>query len=111
MTNWNTICLENDLTPNAGLCALHQGEQVAIFYCTRQQQLFAVSNYDPLGKANVLSRGIMGSVAERTVVASPLYKQQFDLTSGECLQDDNCQIKTYPVRLHEGLVQLQNAAA
>lgn len=28
---WITVCNESDLTPDTGLCALHQGEQVAIF--------------------------------------------------------------------------------
>ena len=26
---WITVCNESDLTPDTGLCALHQGEQVA----------------------------------------------------------------------------------
>ena len=109
MSDWITVCSESDLTPNTGLCALLGDEQVAIFYCGKTGRLFAVSNYDPIGEANVLSRGIMGSIGEAVVVASPLYKQHFNLETGECLEDSGHMLKTYPVRLHGGEVQMQAA--
>ena len=59
------------------------------------EQVFAVSNFDPFGKANVLSRGIIGSIGEQLVVASPLYKQHFDLQTGACLEDDSVSLKTF----------------
>ena len=107
MSHWNTICPQGDLSPNAGICALHQAQQVAIFYCHRRQRLYAVSNFDPVGRANVISRGIMGSQGDQVVVASPLYKQRYDLTTGECLDDAGLRLQTWPVRLHQGQVQLQ----
>ena len=103
---WMTVCNESDLTADTGLCALHNGEQVAIFKPALAKELFALSNFDPFGKANVMSRGILGSVGEHLVVASPLYKQHFDLKTGECLEDDSASLKTYPVRIHAGQVQL-----
>ncbi len=106
---WKTICKKEDLTPNTGLCALLNGEQVAVFYSGKEDSLYAVSNFDPFGKANVLSRGLMGSAGEELFVASPLYKQKFNLKTGKCLDDDSVQIKTYAVRLEDGEVQLQAA--
>jgi len=53
----------------------------------------------------VLSRGIIGSIGERLVVASPLYKQHFCLKTGECLEQE-VKVKTYPARIHEGQVQV-----
>ncbi len=106
---WKTICKKEDLTPNTGLCALLNGEQVAVFYSGKEESLYAVSNYDPFGKANVLSRGLMGSVGEELFVASPLYKQKFSLKTGQCLDDDSVQLKTYAVRLENGEIQLQAA--
>ena len=88
MTDWTNICSLEDLVPDTGVCALVEGKQVAIFRFGDDETVYAISNYDPFGKANVLSRGILGSIGERPVVASPLYKQHFDLTSGECLEDD-----------------------
>ncbi len=104
--NWITICNESDLTADTGLCALHQGEQVAIFKPALTDELFALSNFDPFGKANVMSRGIIGSIGKYLVVASPLYKQHFVLSTGECLEDPSVAIKTYQVRIEAGQVQL-----
>lgn len=109
MNDWITVCNEHDITPGAGVCALLGKEQVAIFKTRKDHQLFAVSNYDPIGKANVLSRGIIGSIGEQVVVASPLYKQHFDLSTGECLEDEAAHLKTYSVRIDSGKVQLSAA--
>lgn len=107
MEQWQTICKQSDLIKNTGVCALVDEEQVAVFFCGRNQALYALSNYDPIGEANVMSRGIMGSVDGEAVVASPLYKQRFSLVTGECLEDPEHRLKTYPVRLMEGEIQLR----
>ena len=31
MSQWKTVCPLTDIAPNTGVCALHQGEQVALF--------------------------------------------------------------------------------
>lgn len=103
---WITVCNESDLTADTGICALHQGEQVAIFKPALADELYALSNFDPFGKANVMSRGILGSIGESLVVASPLYKQHFDLKTGKCLEDDSASLKTYQIRIEAGQVQL-----
>lgn len=105
-TKWTTVCSESDLTADTGLCALHNGEQVAIFKPALTKEVFALSNFDPIGKANVMSRGILGSIGENLVVASPLYKQHFNLKTGECLEDDSVSLKTYQVRVEAGQIQL-----
>lgn len=107
--NWKTICTKADLTPNTGVCALFDGEQVAIFWEGKNDKLYAVSNYDPIGEANVLSRGILGSLGDKLVVASPLYKQHYCLESGVCLEEEEHTLKTYSVRELDGEVQLQVA--
>lgn len=106
MSNWIKVCPLADFTPDTGLCALVEGEQVAVFRFGEGETLYAISNYDPFGKANVLSRGIVGSIGDRPVVASPLYKQHFDLSNGECLEDASQGIKSYPVRLVDGVVEV-----
>jgi len=101
------ICSKSDLVENSGVCALVNGEQIAIFYLPKtEQQVFAISNWDPLGKANVLSRGIVGDLEGKFVVASPLYKQHFDLISGECLEDETASVKIYPISLDDNKIIL-----
>lgn len=101
------ICDKSDLVANSGVCALVQEEQVAIFYIPgTEQEIFAISNWDPIGKANVLSRGIVGDLEGQIVVASPLYKQHFNLATGSCLEDDTASVKTYPVQIKNDKVLL-----
>jgi len=115
---WLAICTLDALVENAGVCALLANQrQVALFYLpTLTPSIYAVDNYDPIGKANVLYRGIVGSTAiennesgkqtHTAFVASPLFKQQFLLSSGQCLQQDDVQLKTYQVRVRDNMVQL-----
>ncbi len=109
MSQWTNICQFQDLTPNTGICAIFEEEHVAIFYCQRTEQLYAVNNFDPIAKASVLSRGIMASLQGEMYVASPLYKQHFNLHTGECLEEPEYQLKTYAVRLKNEQVQLKQA--
>ena len=107
MSNWKDICHIEDILPNSGRCALHEGEQIAIFRVSRSgnDALYAVGNYDPLSGANVISRGIVGSQGERVVVSSPIYKQHFCLATGRCVEED-VSLKTWQVRLNGDTVQL-----
>jgi len=105
-SNWTKVCQLNDIAPNTGVCALFNDAQVAIFRIGATEQLYAIDNYDPCGEANVLSRGIIGDHKGEWVVASPLYKQQFKLTDGQCIEDDQIQLSTYPVTAVEGEIFL-----
>lgn len=111
-SEWNDICGIDDLVNNSGVCALLGDKQIAIFAHTSDKlNVFATDNYDPIGEANVLYRGILGSVAEKHVVASPLYKQRYCLQTGECLDDPTQSINTYPVRIVDQRVLIQMAIA
>ena len=104
--NWVVVCQDEDLTAGTGVCALVADEQVAVFKVRPSGEVFAISNYDPIGKANVLSRGITGSIGDALVVASPLYKQHFNLQTGECLEDAEQSVKTYNVRINNGQIEV-----
>jgi nitrite reductase (NADH) small subunit len=106
MTQWIKVCTMDDLQPNSGICVLVLELQVAIFYMPDENKVFAVGNYDPFGKANVISRGVIGDLGGQPVVASPLYKQHFNLETGICLEDNTVSIPTYPVRLENGGVDV-----
>ncbi|WP_331344796.1 nitrite reductase small subunit NirD [Cellvibrio sp. UBA7661] len=103
---WISVCEIDDLLPDTGVCALVNNQQVAIFRSHRLNEIFAVSNYDPVGEANVLSRGIIGSIGDEVVVASPLYKEHYNLRTGECLEKPEYNVSVFPVRVDDGLVQV-----
>lgn len=106
-TRWQAVCEASQIVPDTGVCALIEGRQVAIFYSKRLDTHFAVDNYDPIGRASVLSRGMIGSIGERICVASPLYKQHFDLRTGECVEEPSVAINVYPLKLENDMIKVQ----
>lgn len=107
---WTDICPVDDILPDTGVCALVQGRHVAVFRVQSADQsdrFFAIDNIDPKSGASVLSRGLVGSLGERIVVASPLYKQHIDLQSGECVEQPELSVSAHAVRTEGGLVQVR----
>jgi uroporphyrinogen-III synthase len=103
---WVDACRLEQLAPDRGACALIGAEQVAIFRLGTGEVL-AISNYDPFSHAFVLSRGIVGSKGDAIKVASPVYKQTFDLRTGVCLDKADVRIPTYATRVLFGMVQVK----
>ncbi|KRA29786.1 MULTISPECIES: nitrite reductase small subunit NirD [unclassified Nocardioides] len=109
------VCRLDQIRKESGVTALVAGEAVAVFR-TYDDQVYALSNFDPFGKASVLSRGIVGTktvvvdgvdgrVEEQVpFVASPLLKQPFDLRTGICLDNAEVSVPTYDVRVIDGVV-------
>jgi nitrite reductase (NADH) small subunit len=101
------LCRVDDLVPYSGVAVLFMEQQIALFYLPDQpNKIFALSNYDPLGKANVLSRGILGDKGGELVVASPLYKQHFSLLTGDCVEDPSVVIPVFQVTLEDDSVMI-----
>jgi nitrite reductase (NADH) small subunit len=103
-TVWVDVCPVDDLVPGRGVAALVGGQQVAVFLV--DGELFALSNFDPFSQAFVLSRGIVGSRGDRLKVASPVYKQSFDLRTGACLDNAEVSVPVFGVRTVDGRVQV-----
>ena len=117
---WVDICAQSQLVENSGVCALlpplkaswenetdtRQHTQIAIFYMPSTHRLFVVSNWDPIGKANVIYRGIIGSIEDEPMVTSPLYKQHFSLVTGKCFEQAETSLLVYLSRIHDGKVQV-----
>jgi len=100
------VCPLDDIVPNTGVCALVDGEQVAIFRLG-DDSVHAVGNLDPFSRVNVLSRGIVGDLKGELVVASPVYKQHFELLTGRCVEDATVWIPVYRARVEEGFVVVE----
>ena len=108
-TTWHNVCTLADITPNTGAAALIGKRQIALVRVvdrTGVEQLYGISNWCPFAKAMVISRGIVGSKGDIPKIASPIYKQGFDLRSGQCLDDPTVKIPVYAVRISDGVVQV-----
>jgi nitrite reductase (NADH) small subunit len=106
MTTFYNACKLSDLVEQSGVCALINGQQVAIFYLPAETpSVYAIDNRDPVGNANVLYRGIVGDIGGELVVASPLYKEHYSLRTGKCLEKDYA-VRVWPVEISGDTVKL-----
>jgi nitrite reductase (NADH) small subunit len=101
---WVEICALDDITPDTGVAALIAGQQVAIVRVGDGDEVYAVGNYDPFSHAFVIARGIVGDRGGVPKIASPIFKQSFDLRTGQCLDAPDTRIPSYPVRVRDGRV-------
>jgi NAD(P)H-dependent nitrite reductase small subunit len=102
---WQSVCQVEDLVNGTGVCALVAGRQVALFLV--EGQVYALDNFDPGSRANVLSRGLTGDLQNERVVASPLYKHHFVLGTGRCLEDPTFSVTAHATRVVDGRVQIE----
>ena len=103
---WVPVCELDDLLPQRGVAALVEGRQIALFRVMPENEVLAIANRNPFSKANVLARGIVGSVGDTVVVASPMYKQHFDLRAGRSVEDPNVAVDTFRTRVRGGVVEI-----
>ena len=108
--NWQTVCQADDLVADSGVVVWLDGAQVALFYLPElEQSLYALDNRDPRSGANIIGRGLVGSVQGQLVVAAPLSKQHLSLESGACLEDAGQRLRVCPVRMNGEPVELSMA--
>jgi len=108
-SDWRDVCAIDDVLPGTGVAALVEGQQIAIIR-TRDGKFAALSNFDPFSNAFVIARGIVGDRAGVPKIASPIYKQNFSLQTGECLDDPSVRLAVFPIRVVAGRVQVSVAA-
>ena len=108
-SGWVRVCSLSDLEVERGSAALLGGVQIALFLLHgadgKPGRVHAVSNFDPYSRAHVISRGIVGTRQDAPTVASPMYKQVFDLRTGACLDTqgkDARELAVWPVALEDG---------
>jgi nitrite reductase (NADH) small subunit len=110
-TQWVAVCPLEQISINTGVCALVNHQQIAVFRVGDGTQVYAIGNYDPFSKAHVLSRGIVGDRNGIPKVASPVYKHNFSLITGECLDDPSVTVPKFFVQIVEGQVQVSEQCA
>lgn len=105
---WTDVCAVDDIFPDTGVCALVAEQHVAVFRLG-EDRFFAIDNIDPKSGASVLSRGLLGTLGDRVVVASPLYKNHFDLHTGECIEVPEQSVRAHGVRVDGGRISVSVA--
>jgi assimilatory nitrate reductase catalytic subunit len=102
---WTKICELDDVLPGTGVCALVDGRQVAVFRIA--EAVYALDNFDPASEANVLSRGLVGDLKGERVIASPIFKHHYSLTTGRCLEDDTKSVHVHRARVLDGRIWVE----
>ncbi len=103
---WINVCRLDDIPPASGVAALIGDLQIALVRPDDGPTVYALSNFDPFSQAFVISRGIVGDRAGRPKIASPIFKQTFDLQTGACFEDPLVKLPVYPVRVRDGRVAI-----
>ena len=106
VAEWVAVCAAERLTPDRGVAALVGSRAVAIFRLA-DGSLHAIDNIDPISGAGVLSRGLVGDAGGTPTVASPMYKQRFDLRTGCCLDSPAAAVAVHEVRIADGVVEVR----
>jgi nitrite reductase (NADH) small subunit len=107
---WTSVCAVDALAADRGAAALVDGHQVAIFRLATGE-IYAVDHRDPFSGANVMARGLVGTRGDIPTVASPIYKQVFDLQTGKCLDDDSVALRSWPVRVVDGMIEVDDTVS
>jgi nitrite reductase (NADH) small subunit len=116
------ICAVSALTPERGVAALlPDGTQIAVFLLD-DGSVRAVQQHDPYSASNILSRGLVGThlVAGEgegpgrivPTLSSPMYKQSWNLDTGEVLDSGGGEkhpLAVYEVELINGEVHVATA--
>lgn len=104
---WVPVARVSDFPPNGGGCVQYNSHQIAVFNYTRRNQWFATDNQCPHKKQMILSRGMIGDQCGTPKVACPYHKKTFSLENGQNLNGDEHSIRTYPVKVEQGVVYLE----
>jgi nitrite reductase (NADH) small subunit len=97
---WHDLCAAGDCPDGTVRPAKVAGRLLALGRA--EQELFALEGLCPHAGA-ALGRGL---VHGRTL-ACPRHGFVFDVRSGECQDDPDCSVQAFPVRVHEGRVQIR----
>lgn len=103
---WFLACKALDVPENEGVCVKFEDLQIALFNFTRRGEWYAIDNLCPHRMQMALSRGLIGSQGDDLKVACPFHKKTFSLLTGECLNGDECSVRTFPVQVADGNVYI-----
>jgi nitrite reductase (NADH) small subunit/3-phenylpropionate/trans-cinnamate dioxygenase ferredoxin subunit len=102
MAEFYTVCRTEDLIEGEGKTVEAAGKLVAVFY--HRGQYFAIDDVCPHMGAS-LSDGYV----ENGIVTCPWHAWRFRLTDGAWADSPRVKIGCYPVRVENGVVQIQTS--
>ena len=102
---WTDVCCVGNIVVGTGVAALVGGRQIAIFRLWTGE-VCAVDQFDPVAKAFVMARGIVGDRNGRPKVAAPVYKQGYYLDTGEAIEAAGEPLACFPCRVRGGRVEV-----
>lgn len=102
---WVDVCGYDDLQIERGVRVLVGNAHVAVFR-THDGEIHAIDAIDPFSGASILARGIVGTRDTDPFVASPMYKQRFDLRTGTCLEDESVSVRVYATEIVGGRIRV-----
>jgi nitrite reductase (NADH) small subunit len=100
------VCRLKHLPRDRGTAALVEGVPVALFR-THDDRVYAVQQLDPYSGAHVISRGVVRTRGGVPTVASPMYRQVFDLRTGACVDPAGKEprtLRTFRVEVSDSVV-------
>ncbi|KAJ3475533.1 hypothetical protein NLI96_g11777 [Meripilus lineatus] len=106
---WRKVAKLGDLTPSSNgttAAAIKYGDsQIAIFHVPRKGY-FATQQMCPHKRAFVLEHGIIGDdpTSGAIYVSCPMHKRNFNLASGDCLNDENYSILSFEVKVEDDAI-------
>jgi nitrite reductase (NADH) large subunit len=106
-SRWVQVGTVANFPQDGGATIKYGKSQIAVFNFTSRGEWYASQNMCPHKKAFVLSRGIVGDQSGTPKVACPLHKKTFSLQTGESLQGEDYDIRTFPVKVEDGNVFLE----
>ncbi|AWH94788.1 nitrite reductase small subunit NirD [Dietzia psychralcaliphila] len=105
------VCPLERLIPGRGVAALlPDGRQIAV-YLLDDGSVHALCNIDPIARAAVMSRGLVGDRAGVPVAISPIGKQAYALEDGRGIDDESHGLSVFPARVVDGTVLVSTEAA
>ena len=100
MTDWIELGDISAVPRRGARCVNTPGGKIAVFR-TAEDQIFAIENRCP-HKGGPLSEGIVHGAS----VTCPLHNWVFDLATGEAQGADEGSVRTYPVKVEDGLIYI-----
>ena len=95
---WVQVGMSSDFPIDGGATIKYGKVQIAVFNFTSKGKWYATQNMCPHKKAFVLSRAIIGDQQGTPKISCPLHKKNFSLETGESLQGEEYNIKTFEVK-------------
>jgi len=106
-TSWVKVGKVEDFAPDSGVAIKYGNAQIAVYNFASRGEWYACQNMCPHMQDMVLSRGLIGDQGGVPKVACPQHKKSFSLETGECLTGENYKVRTFPVRVENGVVSLE----